>query len=84
MEPQLLQEEDRVNMDRFEVCVRRYLSGLGHPDHPLARPFLAKEGDPLPHVDNPKALRGTVLMQAASGSDQLPSNPNWNIAVSPL
>lgn len=73
---------DRVYEIEFADRVRKYLIGLGHPDHPSIRPMIGdkrfeqEQHDPL--------LRARLFLQMLTGSDLVPRNPSYTLKVRSL
>ena len=75
--------EDDEDQQRFQSHVERYLKGSGHPQHASLEGFLGENtASDLAYAHiNPKALRGYLLLRAASGSELMPPGRAWNIKV---
>ena len=70
---------DLVYEQGFDLRLREYLSGVGHPNHPNVIAvigvdrFEREADDPL--------LRARLFLKAVTGSDLVPLDPKWSIQV---
>ena len=70
---------DLIYEQAFDIRLRAYLSGVGHPNHPNVIAAIGSERfereaeDPL--------LRARLFVKMMSGSDLVPLDPSWSIQV---
>ena len=68
----------------FAMRFMRYLSGVGHPNHPaLIKSGMLTEAT-IAKSQSKRALRAQLLLQAVTDTPSIPLDANWSIVVGSL
>lgn len=72
----------QVAFSAFNLSLKRYLQGRGHPDHPNIRTIVHPTN--INEDKDSLALRSVLLMQSIYGSYLIPVIRGWRIRVGPF